>query len=86
MKQHAFYLLTALLLCGLSGCGANQGKLTSLQSQNAELAETLRQDRVRLANVEEQNRQLQLKLADAEKAVAVLHDTQHTDSEAIKRR
>ena len=83
VKRFVTLSLVGVLFCALAGCGATQGKVTSLQRQNDQLAETLRQDRVRLSNLEEQNRQLQLKLADAEKAVAVLHDT---TSDPVKRR
>ncbi len=66
----------ALLCCCLSltGCLAPKSQLTRLKEENAQLAERIRQDQVRVMNLEEQNRQMGERLADAEKAVATLHD------------
>jgi hypothetical protein len=66
-----------------TGCVGSSGKITRLQEENAQLAERIRQDQVRLLNLEEQNRTLQTRLADAEKAVATLHDASTNE---IKRR
>jgi cell division protein FtsB len=77
-------ILIGLLAALAVGCNAAGGNVTRLREENAQLAETLRQDRVRLANLEEQNRQLTERLADAEKSVALLHDG--AGSDAIKRR
>jgi hypothetical protein len=65
-------ILLAICCCG--GCLAPQSQLTRLQEENAQLSERIRQDQVRVLNLEEQNRHLGQCLADAEKAVATLHD------------
>jgi chromosome segregation ATPase len=58
----------------LSGCLAPQSQLTRLREQNAQLAERIRHDQVRVVHLEEQNHQLQQRLGEAERAVATLHD------------
>jgi hypothetical protein len=58
----------------LAGCGTTHGQMTRLREENSQLAERIRQDQVRLLNLEERNRNLNTRLADAEKAVATLHD------------
>lgn len=58
-----------------TGCLAPQSQLTRLKEQNAQLSERIRQDQVRVLNLEEQNRLLGQRLADAERAVATLHDS-----------
>lgn len=83
MRSLPTLMLISLIACAAIGCSTGNN-LVRLREENAQLAETVRQDRVRLANLEEQNRQLAARLADAEKSVALLHDT--TKGEATKLR
>jgi hypothetical protein len=69
-------LIVASCVCAVAGgCLGAGAKVTRLQEENAELAERIRQDQVRLLNLEERNRQLQTRLAEAERDVALLHDS-----------
>jgi septal ring factor EnvC (AmiA/AmiB activator) len=72
-RRYIILLLGGLLLAS-TGCLAPKSQLSRLQETNAQLSERIRQDQVRVQNLEEQNRQLHDRLADAERAVATLHD------------
>lgn len=75
MRRIAWFCLLSLSL----GCAAKPS-MSRLQEENAQMAERIRQDQVRLMNLEEQNRQLHERLADAERAVATLHDATRSDT------